>query len=131
MPDLHVDANCHCNAHACIIVKIKAKAKLIGAPKPPPAPKSTAAATPTVPPRPRPAPKGKSKSAQPSPPLAEVAQPEKTESDEEDLYMAGQLNALPGYITMVGWLVETAIGALKQQVTEIDAYIGRKRRRLN
>ncbi|KAG1848232.1 hypothetical protein F4604DRAFT_1935443 [Suillus subluteus] len=65
--------------------------------------------------------------------LAQVEEDEKQESDEEqesdgeeDAYMAGRMNALPGFIAMV----ETALGALKNDVAEMKTYMDRKRRRV-
>ncbi|KAG1848229.1 hypothetical protein F4604DRAFT_1687767 [Suillus subluteus] len=46
--------------------------------------------------------------------------------EQEDAYMTGRVQALPGFISMV----ETALGALKNEVTEINTYMSSKRRRL-
>ncbi|KAG1848221.1 hypothetical protein F4604DRAFT_1935434 [Suillus subluteus] len=52
---------------------------------------------------------------------------EEQESDgEEDAYIAGRMNALPGFIAMV----EIALGALKNDVAEMKTYMDRKRRRV-
>ncbi|KAG2136444.1 hypothetical protein DEU56DRAFT_756349 [Suillus clintonianus] len=58
--------------------------------------------------------------------LAEIEGEEDSESDQEDAYLAGRIQALPGLIS----IVETALGMLKKEVSEINAYMGRKRRRL-
>ncbi|KAG2336953.1 hypothetical protein BDR05DRAFT_1005424 [Suillus weaverae] len=47
------------------------------------------------------------------------------DGDDEDAYMAGRLNGLHTFVGMF----ETAFGALKKEVTEIDGYLARKRRR--
>jgi outer membrane biosynthesis protein TonB len=49
------------------------------------------------------------------------------DDEDEDAYMAGRLNGLNTFVTMF----ETAFGALKKEVAEIDGYLGRKRRRHN
>ncbi|KAG2355715.1 hypothetical protein BDR07DRAFT_1492862 [Suillus spraguei] len=131
---------------ACSLVcnKVKAKPKLCPVPKPPPAHMATMAGKPITPSRLPPALKGKFKSAVKVSPVINRAyvcitnsrkrkfteveeEEEDTESNEkEDSHMAGLLNALPGYISTV----ETALAALKKQVTEIDACMDRKRRRV-
>ncbi|KAG2136468.1 hypothetical protein DEU56DRAFT_756367 [Suillus clintonianus] len=58
--------------------------------------------------------------------LAEIEGEEDSESYQEDAYLAGRIQALPGLIS----IVETALGMLKKEVSEINAYMGRKRRRL-
>ncbi|KAG2082690.1 hypothetical protein BD769DRAFT_1683052 [Suillus cothurnatus] len=47
------------------------------------------------------------------------------DDEDEDAYMAGRLNGLNTFVNMF----ETAFGALKKEVAEIDSYLGRKRRR--
>jgi hypothetical protein len=47
------------------------------------------------------------------------------EDDDEDAYMAGRLNGLNMFVAMF----ETAFGALKKEVTDIDSYMVKKRRR--
>ncbi|KAG2062981.1 hypothetical protein BDR04DRAFT_1164388 [Suillus decipiens] len=126
---------------ACSLVsdKAKAKPKHTPAPKLPPASMSTTTEKHTPRSRLPPAPKRRVKV---SPVInrayvcitnshkrkfAEVeGEEEDTESSEEDSYIAGRLNALPGYISMV----ETAVAALRKQVAEIHAYQDGKRRRL-
>jgi hypothetical protein len=49
------------------------------------------------------------------------------DDDDEDAYMAGRLNGLNTFVAMF----ETAFGALKKEVAEIDSYIVNKRRRRN
>jgi hypothetical protein len=52
---------------------------------------------------------------------------EDNHEDDEDAYMAGRLNGLNTFVAMF----ETAFGALKKEVADIDSYIVKKRRRRN
>jgi hypothetical protein len=49
----------------------------------------------------------------------------KGDDEDEDAYMAGRLNGLNTFVNMF----ETAFGALKKEVVEIDSYLGRKHHR--
>jgi hypothetical protein len=48
----------------------------------------------------------------------------KGDDEDEDAYMVGRLNWLNTFVNMF----ETAFGALKKEVAEIDSYLGRKHR---
>ncbi|KAG2340579.1 hypothetical protein BDR05DRAFT_950305 [Suillus weaverae] len=47
------------------------------------------------------------------------------DNDDKDAYMAGRVNGLHTFVAMF----KTVFGALKKEVTEIDGYLVRKRRR--
>ncbi|KAG2136471.1 hypothetical protein DEU56DRAFT_913049 [Suillus clintonianus] len=57
---------------------------------------------------------------------AEIEDEVDSESDEEAAYMAGRIEALPSYISVV----DTALNALKEEVSAINGYMSKKRRRL-
>jgi hypothetical protein len=46
---------------------------------------------------------------------------EGNEDEDEDAYLAGRVNSLNTFVT----LFETALGALKKEVTEIDGYLAK------
>lgn len=48
-----------------------------------------------------------------------------SDAEDEDAYLAGRLNGLNTFVSMF----ETALGALKKEVTEIDGYLAQNRRR--
>jgi hypothetical protein len=49
-----------------------------------------------------------------------------SDAEDEDAYLAGRLNGLNTFVS----LFETALGALKKEVTEIDSYLAQNRHRL-
>ncbi|KAG2028899.1 hypothetical protein BDR03DRAFT_1019193 [Suillus americanus] len=149
--------NCHRLKAACSLTgKGKEKSSSPPSPTPPPPNPSTSAATsgPTAGAGPAPKATGGDKSADlpprqqqrqqhPAPvpfgiqrayveiPVVDLKrkvaalEPESSDAEDEDAYMAGRLDGLNTFVSML----ESTLGALKKEVTDIDTYMTQKRRR--
>jgi hypothetical protein len=54
-----------------------------------------------------------------------VLEPESSDAEDEDAYMTGRLDGLNTFVSTL----ESTLGALKKEVTDIDRYMTQKRRR--